>query len=76
MPRGRKKAPDSIEGQIAELEAKIENHKSAIEQAKSKIKDLQLLKEQADISEIQKALQTKGLSVQQAVEILNAHTTE
>lgn len=46
MPRGRKKMPETIQEQIADLESKIENAKNTLKDLQSRKKALEEKKEQ------------------------------
>lgn len=72
MPRGRKKVIiKSIDEQILDTKNRIEDLEQEIDAMKSKLNDLVAKKREQDLATLAQTLDNNGLSVDEAIEIIN-----
>lgn len=71
MPRGRKKVlVKTIEEQIIEVKNRIEESNKEIEDLESKLYTLETKKREQDLATLSQTMERRGITLPQAVEIL------
>ena len=71
MPRGRRAGGQSIEEQIAKIDAEVEEYKQKIQQAREKRKALVVRREKEEMSTLYQAVKTSGKTAREFLDTLN-----
>lgn len=71
MPRGRRAGVQSIEEQIAKIDAEVEEYKQKILEARERRKALVVRREKEEMSALYQAVKTSGKTAREFIDTLN-----